>query len=77
MSFNLSVEPDGTDKAEFSTKGISLDPKAIDSVFTNDGTSIVIHANSRRHDDRPVWKLGREDRLRRHHDSNLDVAQLR
>jgi Cu-Zn family superoxide dismutase len=46
MPFNLSVEPDGTDKAEFSTKGISLDPKAIDSVFTSDGTSIVIHAKA-------------------------------
>lgn len=46
MPFNLSVEPDGTDKAEFSTKGISLDPNAINSVFTTDGTSIVIHANA-------------------------------
>jgi superoxide dismutase, Cu-Zn family len=43
MPFNLTVGPDGTDKTEFSTKGISLDPKAMDSVFTNDGTSIVIH----------------------------------
>jgi superoxide dismutase, Cu-Zn family len=43
MPFNLTVEPDGTDKTEFSTKGISLDPKAMDSVFTGDGTSIVIH----------------------------------
>ena len=46
MPFNLSVEPDGTDKAEFSTKGISLDPNAINSVFTTDGTSIVIHATA-------------------------------
>lgn len=46
MPFNLSVEPDGTDKAEFSTKDISLDPNAIDSVFTSDGTSIVIHAKA-------------------------------
>jgi Cu-Zn family superoxide dismutase len=43
MPFNLTVGPDGTDKTEFSTKGISLDPKAMDSVFTNEGTSIVIH----------------------------------
>ena len=43
MPFNLSVEPDGTDKAEFSTKGISLDPKATNSVFSGEGTSIVIH----------------------------------
>jgi superoxide dismutase, Cu-Zn family len=43
MPFNLTVGADGTDKTEFSTKGISLDPKALNSVFTNDGTSIVIH----------------------------------
>jgi Cu-Zn family superoxide dismutase len=43
MPFNLTVGTDGTDKTEFSTKGISLDPKAMDSVFTNDGTSIIIH----------------------------------
>jgi Cu-Zn family superoxide dismutase len=43
MPFNLTVGPDGTDKTEFSTKGISVDPKALNSVFTNDGTSIVIH----------------------------------
>jgi Cu-Zn family superoxide dismutase len=43
MPFNLTVGPDGTDKTEFSTKGISLDPKAMNSLFTNDGTSIVIH----------------------------------
>jgi Cu-Zn family superoxide dismutase len=43
MPFNLTVGPDGTDKTEFSTKGISLDPKAMNSVFTNDGTSIIIH----------------------------------
>ena len=46
MPFNLTVEPDGTDKAEFSTKGISLDPNAFNSVFTADGTSIVIHAKA-------------------------------
>jgi superoxide dismutase, Cu-Zn family len=43
MPFNLTVGPDGTDKTEFSTKGVSLDPKALDSVFTADGTSIIIH----------------------------------
>jgi Cu-Zn family superoxide dismutase len=46
MPFNLTVGPDGTDKTEFSTKGISLDPKAMDSVFTGEGTSIVIHAKA-------------------------------
>jgi Cu-Zn family superoxide dismutase len=43
MPFNLTVGPDGKDKTEFSTKGISLDPKAMNSLFTGDGTSIVIH----------------------------------
>jgi superoxide dismutase, Cu-Zn family len=43
MPFNLTVESNGTDKTEFSTKDISLDPKAMNSVFTGDGTSIVIH----------------------------------
>jgi superoxide dismutase, Cu-Zn family len=43
MPFNLTVGADGTDKTEFSTKGISLDPKAMNSVFTGDGTSMVIH----------------------------------
>jgi Cu-Zn family superoxide dismutase len=46
MPFNLTVGADGADKTEFSTKGISLDPKAMDSVFTGDGTSIVIHATA-------------------------------
>ena len=43
MPYNLTVAADGTDKTEFSTKGVSLDPKAMNSVFTNDGTSIIIH----------------------------------
>jgi Cu-Zn family superoxide dismutase len=43
MPFNLTVAADGTDKTEFSTKGISLDPSAMDSVFTGEGTSMVIH----------------------------------
>lgn len=43
MPFNLTVGPDGTDKTEFSTKGISLDPNALNSVFSGEGTSIVIH----------------------------------
>ena len=43
MPFNLTVGPNRTDKTEFSTKGVSLDPTAIDSVLTADGTSIIIH----------------------------------
>jgi Cu-Zn family superoxide dismutase len=46
MPFNLTVGPDGTDKTEFSTKDVSLDSKAMNSVFTGDGTSIVIHEKS-------------------------------
>jgi Cu-Zn family superoxide dismutase len=46
MPFNLTVGPDGTDKTEFSTKSISLDPTAMNSVFTSEGTSIVIHAKA-------------------------------
>jgi Cu-Zn family superoxide dismutase len=43
LPFNLTVGADGTDKAQFSTTGVSLDPKALNSVFTGQGTSIVIH----------------------------------
>jgi Cu-Zn family superoxide dismutase len=46
MPFNLTVESNGTDRTEFSTKGISLDPTAMNSVFTSEGTSIVIHAKA-------------------------------
>ena len=40
---NLIVAADGTDKVEFSLRGVSLDPKAMNSLFTGDGTSIIIH----------------------------------
>lgn len=43
IPFNLTVKADGTDKAEFSTTGVSLDPKALNSVFSGQGTSVVIH----------------------------------
>ncbi len=43
LPFNLTVGPDGTDKAEFSTTGVSLDPKALNSVFSGQGTSVVVH----------------------------------
>jgi Cu-Zn family superoxide dismutase len=46
MPFNLTVASDGTDKTEFSTKSISLDPTSMNSVFTSEGTSIVIHAKA-------------------------------
>ena len=75
MPFNLTVEPDGTDKAEFSTKGISLDPKAIDSVFTSDGTSIVIHERADGNHHVCSGNSG-QNCLWRHHDSDFDVAQI-
>ncbi len=43
MPFNLTMGADGTDKTEFSTTGVSLDPKSLNSVFSGQGTSIVIH----------------------------------
>jgi superoxide dismutase, Cu-Zn family len=43
LPFNLTIGPDGREKAEFSTTGVSLDPKALNSVFSGQGTSIVIH----------------------------------
>jgi superoxide dismutase, Cu-Zn family len=46
LPFNQRFVPDVTDNPLLCTKGISLDPTAIDSVFTSDGTSIVIHAKA-------------------------------
>jgi len=46
MPTDLTVGSEGTDKAEFTTTGVSLDPTAMNSVFTNDGTSIIIHAKA-------------------------------
>jgi superoxide dismutase, Cu-Zn family len=40
---NLTVKADGTDKISVKVPGISLDPASPNSVFTNGGTSIVIH----------------------------------
>lgn len=43
LPFKLTVGADGTEKAEFSATGVSLDPKAMNSVFSGSGTSVVIH----------------------------------
>jgi len=43
---NLTVKADGTDKVSIKVASISLDPKAMNSVFANGGTSIVIHAKA-------------------------------
>jgi Cu-Zn family superoxide dismutase len=40
---NLTVKPDGTDKVSMKVTSISLDPNSPNSVFTNGGTSLVIH----------------------------------
>ncbi|MGI8772970.1 MAG: superoxide dismutase family protein [Acidobacteriaceae bacterium] len=44
LPVNLTVKADGTDKTTFRTDAVSLDPQAMTSVFSNGGTSIVIHA---------------------------------
>ncbi len=43
MPVNLNVGDDGMVKKTFTTKDISLDPKAPNSVFANGGTSLMIH----------------------------------
>lgn len=43
MPMNLRVKADGTDNQEFQTNSISFTPSAENSVFSNGGTSIVIH----------------------------------
>ena len=44
MPLNLVVGDDGMVKKDFTTKDITLDPKAPNSVFANGGTSIIVHA---------------------------------
>ena len=43
MPQNLTVSADGTVKATLMNKDVTLDPTAPNSVFTNGGTSIMIH----------------------------------
>lgn len=43
MPVNLNVGDDGRVKKTFTTKDITLDPKAQNSVFANGGTSIIVH----------------------------------
>ena len=43
MPVNLNVGDDGLVSKAFTTKDITLDPKAPNSVFSNGGTSIMIH----------------------------------
>lgn len=46
LPVNLIVKADGADKTAFYTDAVSLDPQAMTSVFSNGGTSIVIHAKA-------------------------------
>ena len=43
MPINLQVGDDGMVKKVFTTKDITLDPKAPNSVFANGGTSVIVH----------------------------------
>ena len=43
LPVNLAVGDDGMVKKTFTTKDITLDPKAANSVFANGGTSIIVH----------------------------------
>ena len=43
LPVNLTVGDDGMVKQTFTTKDITLDPKAANSVFANGGTSIIVH----------------------------------
>jgi Cu-Zn family superoxide dismutase len=40
---NLTVKADGTDKVKLHMDTVSLDPQGMTSVFSNGGTSLVIH----------------------------------
>ena len=46
MPQNLSVGAGGTVKATLMNKDVTLDPTAPNSVFTNGGTAIVVHAKA-------------------------------
>ena len=43
IPINLKVKADGTDNVSVNVPGISLDPSSPNSVFTNGGTSLMIH----------------------------------
>jgi Cu-Zn family superoxide dismutase len=46
MPINLNVGDDGMVKKTFTTKDVTLDPKAANSVFANGGTSLMVHAGA-------------------------------
>jgi len=46
MPQNLTVNADGTVKATLVNKDVTLDPAAANSVFSNGGTAIVVHAKA-------------------------------
>ncbi|RRA50099.1 superoxide dismutase family protein [Acidipila sp. EB88] len=43
LPLNLNVGDDGMVKKDFTTKDITLDPHAANSVFANGGTSLMVH----------------------------------
>ncbi len=46
LPINLAVNDGGIVTKTFTTKDITLDPKAPNSVFANGGTSIIVHKNA-------------------------------
>jgi superoxide dismutase, Cu-Zn family len=46
MPQNLTVNADGTVRATFVNKDVTLDPSAPNSVFANGGTAIIVHAKA-------------------------------
>ncbi len=55
---NIKVDVDGKIDVEFVTDQISLDPDAENTVFTKDGTSLVIHADPDDYTSQPAGDAG-------------------
>ena len=43
LPVNIEVRDDGNGQAKFTSKDVTLDPKAPNSVFANGGTSVIVH----------------------------------
>lgn len=46
IPFNLTVKANGTVHKKFLDPNVTLNPDAVNSVFTNGGTSIIVHAEA-------------------------------
>lgn len=46
LPLNLNVGDDGMVKKSFSSKDVTMDPKAPNSIFANGGTSLMVHAGA-------------------------------